>query len=85
MGSNPAWTRPDELSESGDSGISAAAMPDGKHAWICFKQHKGRSNLIYHWKTKDNANCWSDNHSIGKGGVLHCHKEAAMVYSSQWV
>ncbi|KAJ3549840.1 hypothetical protein NM208_g291 [Fusarium decemcellulare] len=77
------WSRTDTLDQSGNSGVSAAASPDGEHSWICFKKHNGRSNLMCHYKKK--KTCWSSNYSMGSGDVLHGWNEAALVYSNDWV
>ncbi|KAF7553450.1 hypothetical protein G7Z17_g3618 [Cylindrodendrum hubeiense] len=79
------WGPSVELNESGNSGISATATPDGKHAWICFKKHNGSSNLLCYWETKNNANCWSDNQSLGSGNILEGLNEAALVWSNDWI
>lgn len=85
MGNNPPWVRTDTLNESGNSGVSGASTPDGKRAWICFKTHNGYSNLICHYKRKNNANCWSSNRSMGSGEILEALHEAALACSGDWL
>ncbi len=81
-GDNPTWNRTDDLEECGNSGVSATSTPDGQHAWLCFKKHNGRTNLMCHYQ-KNGA--WSSNYSMGAGSVLECANEAALVFFDDWV